>query len=62
MAFIPILHTAWLDDHALTLKSNTAIYFFGGFEYLHKICRESRKIGVKFKNFLLFTFNAISVL
>ncbi len=24
-----ILHTAWLDDNALTLKSNTAKYYFG---------------------------------
>ncbi len=22
----PILHTVWLDNHALTLKSNTAKY------------------------------------
>jgi hypothetical protein len=25
----PILHTAWLDNHALTLKSNIANYFLG---------------------------------
>jgi hypothetical protein len=25
----PILHTAWLDNHALTLKRNTAKYYFG---------------------------------
>jgi hypothetical protein len=25
----PILHTAWLDNHALTLKSNAAKYYFG---------------------------------
>jgi hypothetical protein len=25
----PILHTAWLESHALTLKSNTAKYYFG---------------------------------
>jgi hypothetical protein len=25
----PILHTAWLDNHALTLKWNTAKYHFG---------------------------------
>jgi hypothetical protein len=26
--FNPILHTAWLDSHALTLKRNTAKYYF----------------------------------
>ncbi len=25
----PILHTAWLESHALTLKNNTAKYYFG---------------------------------
>jgi hypothetical protein len=25
----PILHTAWLDNHALPLKRNTAKYYFG---------------------------------
>jgi hypothetical protein len=25
----PILHTAWLENHALTLKSNIAKYYFG---------------------------------
>jgi hypothetical protein len=24
----PILHTAWLDNHALTLKSNSVKYYF----------------------------------
>jgi hypothetical protein len=29
-AFInPILHTAWLESHALTLKINTAKYYLG---------------------------------
>jgi hypothetical protein len=27
--FSPILHTAWLNNHALTLKRNTAKYYFG---------------------------------
>jgi hypothetical protein len=27
-AFNPILHPAWLDNHALTLKSNSAKYYF----------------------------------
>jgi hypothetical protein len=27
--FNPILHTTWLNNHALTLKSNTAKYYFG---------------------------------
>jgi hypothetical protein len=45
----PILHTAWLDNHALTLKRNTAKYFFGEkFNFLHiylpKTCCQSRKI------------------
>jgi hypothetical protein len=25
----PILHTAWLESHALTLKNNTSKYYFG---------------------------------
>jgi hypothetical protein len=29
--FNPILHTAWLDNHALTLKSNSAKYYFHDF-------------------------------
>ncbi|MFN9958604.1 MAG: hypothetical protein ACK55I_36390, partial [bacterium] len=36
----PILHTAWLNIHALTLKRNTAKYYFGKkikfFAYLPK--------------------------
>jgi hypothetical protein len=51
----PILHTAWLNNHALTLKSNTAKYYFGEkSSFLHtflKICGESRKIKVKLKKF-----------
>jgi hypothetical protein len=27
-AINPILHTAWLDNHALNLKSNSAKYYF----------------------------------
>jgi hypothetical protein len=46
--FNPILHTAWLNIHALTLKRNTAKYYFGEkSSFLHtflKICCESRKI------------------
>jgi hypothetical protein len=53
----PILHTAWLDNHALTLKRNTAVYYFGEkSNFLHtflKICCESGKIYVSFKNILL---------
>jgi hypothetical protein len=44
----PILHTAWLDNHALTLKSNFAKYcFYEKSRFLHtflKFCCESRKI------------------
>ncbi len=44
----PILHTAWLNIHALTLKRNTAKYYFGEkSSFLHtflKICCDSRKI------------------
>jgi hypothetical protein len=44
----PILHIAWLNNHALTLKRNTAKYYFGEkSSLLHtflKICCESRKI------------------
>jgi hypothetical protein len=46
--FNPILHTAWLHNHALTLKRNTAKYYFGQkSSFLHtflKMCCESRKI------------------
>jgi hypothetical protein len=53
----PILHTAWLDNHALTLKSNSAKYnFHEKSKFLQaflKFCCESRKIKVKFKNILL---------
>jgi hypothetical protein len=55
--FNPILHTAWLNNHALTLKRNTAKYYFGEkCSFLHtflKICCESRKIEVKLKDFLI---------
>ncbi len=41
VSFNPILHTAWLDIHALTLKSNSAKYYFYEkiqiFAYLPKI-------------------------
>ncbi len=38
--FNPILHTAWLDNHALTLKRNTAKYYFGEkFSFLHTILK-----------------------
>ncbi len=55
--FNPILHTVWLDNHALTLKSNSAKYYFHEkSRFLHtflKFCCESRKNKVKFKNILL---------
>ncbi len=44
----PILHTAWLGNHALTLKRNSAKYYFHEkFRFLHtflKFCCELRKI------------------
>ena len=56
-AFNPIIHTVWLDNHALTLKSNSAKYYFHEkSRFLHtflKFCCESRKTKVKFKNILL---------
>jgi hypothetical protein len=46
--FNPILHTAWLDIHALTLKSNPAKYYIHEkSRFLHtslKFCCETRKI------------------
>jgi hypothetical protein len=43
-----ILHTAWLDNHALTLKSDSAKYYLHEkSRFLHtflKFCCESRKI------------------
>jgi hypothetical protein len=45
--FNSILHTAWLNDHALTLKRNTAKYYSDEkSSFLHtfqKICCESKK-------------------
>jgi hypothetical protein len=53
----PILHTSWLNNHALTLKRNTAKYYFGEkSSFLHtflKIFCESWKIEVKLKDFLI---------
>ncbi len=50
--FNPILHTAWLESHALTLKNNTAEYYFGEkSSFLHtflKFSPQSRKIQVNF--------------
>ncbi len=44
----PILHTAWLDNHALTSKRNSAKYYYhekSRFLYTFlKFCCESRKI------------------
>jgi hypothetical protein len=51
----PILHTAWLESHALTLKNNTAKYYFGqksSFLYTNlKFSLESRTIQISFKTF-----------
>jgi hypothetical protein len=51
----PILHTPWLNNHALTLKRNTAKYYFGEkSSVLHtflSICCEASKIKVKLKEF-----------
>jgi hypothetical protein len=48
ISFNPILHTAWLDNHALTLKRNSAKYYFHEkSRFLHtflKFCCKSRKI------------------
>ncbi len=53
----PNLHNAWLDNHALILKSNSAkYYFYEKSRFLHtflKFYYESRKIYVKLKNILL---------
>ncbi len=55
--FNPNLRAAWLGNHALTLKSNTAKHHIGEkssfFEHLSKNCQKSKKILVKFKTFLL---------
>jgi len=59
--FNPILHTAWLDNLALTLKSNTSKYYFdekSSFTFL-KFCYETGKSMLCEKQ---FSFNAISVL
>ncbi len=55
VSFNPILHTAWLDNHALTLKSNSAKYYFhekSRFLYTFlKFCCESRKFKLSSKTF-----------
>jgi hypothetical protein len=46
--FNPILHTAWLDNHALTLKRNAAKYYLSEkssfLPTFLKMCCESRTI------------------
>jgi hypothetical protein len=55
--FYTILHTAWLNNHALTLKRKTAKNYFGEkssfLQTFQKICCESSNIEVKFKDFLI---------
>jgi hypothetical protein len=50
----PILHAGWLNNHTLTLQSNTAKCYFGGksslLQTFLKFWRKSRKIEVKLKN------------
>ena len=52
----PILHTWWLDNHALTLTNYTAKYYFGEkSKSLHTFLTfrpESRKIKFKLIKFL----------
>jgi hypothetical protein len=52
IVFNPILHTAWLESHALTLKNNTVKHYFGEkSSFLHtfqKFSAESRTIQVNF--------------
>ncbi len=54
--YIPILHTAWLESHALTLKNNTAKYYFDEkssfLQTFLKFSPESRTVQVIFKNIL----------
>jgi len=56
LKFNPILHTWWLDNHALTLINFTAKYYFGEkSKFLHTfrtLCPESRKIKSKLIKFL----------
>ncbi len=63
IGFNPILHTAWLDNHALTLKSNTIKYCFGEksccLHTFQKIFRETRIIEVKFKNSILSVYKCL---
>ncbi len=53
------LHTAWLENHALTLKNKTAKYYFGEESCILQSCltfyAEPRKILVKFKIFFLLS-------
>jgi hypothetical protein len=62
--FNPILHTAWLENHALTLKSNSAKYYFYEksrfFAYLPKILLWIKENLSQVQKD--FTFSAISVL
>jgi hypothetical protein len=44
----PILHTAWLNNRALTLKRNTAKYYFGEkSSFLHTFLKRNAMRGFK---------------
>jgi hypothetical protein len=62
--FNPILHTTWLNNHALTLKRNTAKYYFGEkSSILHTFLKNLLWIKENLSQTQkLFNFNAISVL
>ncbi len=60
--FNPILHTAWLDNHALTLKSNAAKYRIGEkSSFLHTFLKVIESQGIYNSSSNPFTFNAISL-
>jgi hypothetical protein len=61
--FNTILHTAWLNNHALTLKRNTEKYYFGEkFNFLHTFLNIVLNQGYLSQTHRLFNLNAISVL
>jgi hypothetical protein len=63
--FNPILHTAWLNNHALTLKRNTAKYYFGEkSSCLHtflKICCESRKLAMSRLKYQVYLYGSEAI-
>jgi hypothetical protein len=60
LTFNHVLHTAWLNNHALTLKSNTAKYYIGEKSVQLITISNSKNIYTKttMRNTSIFTYEA----